>query len=114
MSEKINNSPNYRVSRKAKLGATAAAIAIAAGVGVSLERGASAESAFQTDIPVPTESQPHIDYLVKSGDTESSIAARFGQAGSLDFENMLNEQLPKADQHERNLRPGEVLRLPDR
>lgn len=109
MSEKQKN-PN--ISRRQKVAATITALLITGGAGLGLERSASADNSFKTDIPVPTEVQPHVNYLVRAGDTESSIAAHFERPNDLDFENMLNLQLPKADQPDRMLRPGEVLRVP--
>lgn len=111
MSEKINNPNN--ISRRRKVAAAITTLLVVGGIGTALERGASADNAFSTDIPVPTEVQPHINYLVRSGDNESSIAAHFGHANDLNFENMLNTQLPKADQAYRTLRAGEVLRVPE-
>jgi Tfp pilus assembly protein FimV len=100
-------------SRRQKAAAAVTALLITGGIGLALERGASADNSFKTDIPIPTEVQPHVNYLVRSGDTESSIAAHFERPDDLDYENMLNAQLPKADQPGRILRPGEVLRVPE-
>jgi hypothetical protein len=111
MYEKTNNSNS--LTRRKKAAAAVTALLVAGGVGVALERGATAGDSFSTDMTVPTETQPHVNYLVRGGDSESSIAAHFGHANDLNYENMLNSQLPKADQHDRTLRPGEVLRIPE-
>jgi len=97
-----------------KVASGVAALLIAGGLGASLKRSASAENPFSTDIPVPTETQPHIDYTVKAGDTESSITAKFDVTGydTTDYENMINKQLPKQEQHDRDVHPGDQLRLP--
>lgn len=112
MSEILTQTPNLHVSKKAKVAAGVTAVALGLGVGVTMKRGANAENAFKTDISVPAETQPHIDYAVKPGDTEGAIGARFGHANDLNYENMINAQLPKSDQHDRLLQPGEQLNLP--
>ncbi len=93
----------------------AAAVAVGAGVlavvGLSLER--TKPDSFKTDIPVPTEKQPHIDYVVKPGDTEESITKKFDLIyDKTAYENMINNQLPKSDQGNRTLQPGENINLP--
>jgi LysM repeat protein len=62
--------------------------------------------------PIPKIGEPHKFIRVKAGDTESAIAAREGHANDLGYINMLNKQLPEADQKKRVLRPGEVLIVP--
>jgi LysM repeat protein len=111
MSEKQTNPNN--ISRRTKAASAITALLITGGIGLALERGASADNSFKTDIPVPTEVQPHANYLVRSGDTEGSIAAHFEHPNDLNYENMLNAQLPKADQPSRTLQPGEVLKIPE-
>jgi LysM repeat protein len=112
MSETLTQTPNIHVNKKTKVAAGVTAIALGLGIGVTMKRGVSAENAFKTDIAIPAENKPHIDYAVKPGDTEGAIAARFGHANDLNYENMINAQLPKADQHDRLLQPGEQLNLP--
>ena len=113
MSEKSNN-PNVNTHNPNKFvvyGSVVLAILGIAGVGKRL---GELNNPFVSHTPVPAESQPHQNYNVRSGDTESSIAARFGHPNDLDFENMLNKQLPKADQPNRTLQVGEVLRVPEK
>ncbi len=113
MSEATINNPNIRLSKINKILAPLTAAAVLGGIGLAFERGTSADSVFKSDIAVPTEAQPHINYSVRAGDTESSVAAHFGHANDLNYENMLNTQLPKTDQPDRMLRPGENLRIPE-
>ena len=114
MTETITQSPNIHVSKKTKVAAGVTALMLGTSLAVVAKRGSSGEKMFQTDIPVPTANQPHMDHIVTTGDTEGSIASEFNVSGfdTLDYENMINEQLPKADQPTRTLRPGEDLRLP--
>ncbi|MBX4197474.1 LysM peptidoglycan-binding domain-containing protein [Candidatus Saccharibacteria bacterium] len=112
MSELLTQTPNAQTSKKVKAAAALTAVALAGAMGLSAKRGTSAVNSFKTNIPVPTEVQPHIDYPVKAGDTEGSIAAQFGHANDLDYENMINSQLSKDNQSMRNLHPGDQLNLP--
>lgn len=110
--EAAEQKDSLRISRKNKLARTAAAILIASGLGVALKKANASADPFHTDIAVPTQSQPHYEYMVKAGDTEGSIAAQYGHTDDMNYENMINVQLPKSDQHLRTLRPGEHLSLP--
>src|SRR3954462_2934709 len=83
-----------------------------AGVVLATKELSNSTDPFATNTPVPAESQPHTDYLVKAGDTEGTIAKFFGHENNLDFENMLNKQIPPKDQPNRLIRPGENLRIP--
>jgi hypothetical protein len=114
MSEALTQSPNLHISLKKKVASAAAALLILGGFGAAVKRGVSPSESFKTDIPVPTLIQPHIDYEVQTGDTESSIASHFNVYGynTLDYENMINEQLPKSEQPKRDVHPGDNLRLP--
>jgi LysM repeat protein len=111
----LNSTTHNRSRRPSKLKRIGQTTLVAAGLAGSLvafKEAADSYDPFATDIPVPTKTEPHADYTVRSGDTESEIAARFGHANDSDYMNMLNNQLPKSDQHLRTLRPGEKLRLP--
>jgi LysM repeat protein len=113
MSETLTRSPNIHISKVNKVLAPLTALALVGALGLAIKRGTNSENAFKTDIPVLSESQPHIDYTVRPGDTEGSIAQRFNVSyDSLDYQNMINAQLPKSDQSNRNLQPGEQLNLP--
>lgn len=106
--------PNINHNMREKVIATLATLAVTGGLAaVVYKSAAGSASSFETDIPVPVKSQPYLDYVVKHGDTEWSITgAHAGGHDPLAFENMINNQLPVADQPSRTLRPGEHIRLP--
>ena len=116
------NTPNYnsltrgheekRGSKVKKVAATLTAVALLGAVGKGVKDNMGNADPFYTDIPVPTEAGSYKTYTINPGDTEESIAAQYGHAGDLNFENMLNSQLPETDQKSRTLRPGESLRIP--
>ncbi len=103
--------PNVQIGKPNKAAVLGAVVltAAAVGLGVKMKEGSNT---FETDLNVPTESQPHIEYTVMPGDSESTIAEKFGHGDSMDYMNMINQQLPEADQSTRTLRPGEHLTLP--
>lgn len=105
--------PNTDLSKREKVIATLATLAVVGGLAAIYESAARSDNPFKTDIPVPAKSRPHLDYVVKPGDTEWSITGAYaGEHDPLAFENMINQQLPVADQQSRTLRPGEHIRLP--
>jgi LysM repeat protein len=113
MSETLIQTPNIRKSKINMIVAPLTALAIAGTLGLAMKKGTDPEKAFKTDIPVPTEAQPHIDYTVHAGDTESSISDKFNvRFDGVEYQNMINLQIPKADQSGRMLQPGEQLNLP--
>ncbi|HVS78924.1 MAG TPA: hypothetical protein VHD84_01380 [Candidatus Saccharimonadales bacterium] len=115
MPETLIQKPNVRISKKESVAAFLALVAVAGALGITAKRGTSADKAFYTDIPVPAANQPHINYIAKYGDSESSIAARFNtHYDGTDYENMINIQLPKYEQKKRDIHPGDQLRLPSK
>jgi LysM repeat protein len=101
----------HSYGRMGKITGALTAVALMAGTGEVIKNYEGADP-FHSNIPVPTETQPHANYTVGQGDTEISIAARYGHVRDTNFENMLNNQLPISDQKLRIVRPGEVLRVP--
>jgi hypothetical protein len=66
----------------------------------------------QSADPIPGKNEPYKLITVKTGDTESAIAAREGHTEDYSYINMLNDQLPAERQGNRTLIPGDTLRVP--
>lgn len=112
MPESIIKTPNHQSKKTGNFVRYGAAVLATLGLGAGFRYAGEHFDPFVTNLRVPAKTQPHLSYTVKPGDTESSIAANFGHADDLVYENMLNNQLPKSDQPTRSLQPGEQLEIP--